>query len=459
MNTKTKIYTIAAFILSCAAMIFNSVMFTFCFEADTLLYKRGTAASVFYGFVAASVIIIFSGLFFCEKKSKHAHRLPPRSPLGSFFGSVSGFFAVAMFFITFMLPEIDNTPAAKIIFVASLITALPCGAYFVYVSVVRRPNAYVSAILGSFAVMWHIFRAISVYYDKSYPLRNPVRILGMLTLISIALYICCEVRCILGISKARYYYVMSALTVFFVCTFSVPMCIYSFTSGSITENVIYYIMQVAVGVYVILRLLSFFNYEEATMRYEFAHYKSLDKVDWDKVEKANIDKFGWGYEYNPLTYAQGVWCDEGLCVKMTSYEKNPRATLTEFMDMVCNDSCLEFFFSGDGEAYCNCECNPLGTQHTSCGAPGSRQSIDKVTDVPTVTPEISEDKWSVLIVFSKKAFEELTGLEMKKGTIFTGNFYKCGDECEQLCYGMWNEVKTEKPSFHEPSYFGELVLG
>lgn len=459
MNTKTKLYTVISLVLSCAAMIFSSVMFTFFFEPDLLLYKRGAAATVFYVFVTVSVLFIISGLFYCEKKRRHAHRLPPQSTLTALFGSVVGFFTVALFILSLMSPVTDSSPASRIVYFGSLITALPCGGYFIYVSVSRKVRANVGAALGSFAVLWYICRAIAVYYDKSYPLRNPVRIFGMLALLSTALYICCELRCVLGISKARYYYVISSAAVFFSCVFSIPMCIYSFSSGAVSEVLIFYIMQSVFGIYVILRLISFFNYEEVTMRYEFAHYKSLEEVDWDKVEKADIDKFGWGYEYKPRTYAQGVWCDGGLCVKMTSHEKDPRATLTEFMDMVCNDSCLEFFFSGDGVAYCNCECNPLGTQHTSCGAPGDRKSIDKVTDVPTVTPEISEDRWSVLIVFSKKAFEELTGLELKKGTIFSGNFYKCGDECEQICYGMWNEVKTEKPSFHEPAYFGELVLG
>lgn len=459
MNTKTKLYTIISLVLSCAAIIFSSVMFALFFEPDLLLYKRGGAETAFCIFVTVSVLFIFSGLFYCEKKRTRAHRLPPQSPLTVLFGSVVGFFTVALFILSLMSQVTDTSPASRIVYFGSLITALPCGGYFVYVSASRKPRANVSAVLGSFAVLWYICRAISVYYDKSYPLRNPVRIFGMFALLSTALYICCELRCILGISKARFYYVISSATVFFSCVFSIPVCIYSFSSGAAADTLIFYIMQSALGVYIILRLLSFFNYEEVTMRYEFAHYKSLGEVDWDKVEKADVDKFGWGYEYKPLTYAQGVWCDEGLCVKMTSFEKNPRATLTEFMDMVCNDSCLEFFFSGDGVAYCNCECNPLGTQHTSCGAPGGRTSIDKVTDVPTVTPEISEDRWSVLIVFTKNAFEELTGLEMKKGTIFSGNFYKCGDECEQICYGMWNEVKTEKPSFHEPDYFGELVLG
>lgn len=459
MNNKTKIYTIGTLILSCAAMIYSSFMFLCRFESDKMLFQRGTAGA-FTAFIILSVCAVVSGCFVIKPRRDRAHRMPERSPATMFFGAVTGFFAVAVFIFSILNGITSGTDtAARTVDYLVFASSLLCGAYFIYVSASVKPNKNAVSALGACALLFHIFRTVSLYFDMEYPMRNPVRVLGMITVISMMLYLCCEVRCLLACSKEKLYYISSFITVFFVCAFSLPMTVYSFASGSFTTYVIYYIMQISFGIYVICRLISFFNYEEETMRYVFAHYKKLEDVEWDKVERANVDKFGWGYEYKPETYAQGVWCSEGLCVKMTSYEKNPRATYTEFMDMVCNDACLEFFFSGDGIAYCNCECNPLGTQHTSCGAPGGRCSIDKVTDVPVITPEISEDKWSVLMVFSKKAFEDLTGLEMKKGTVFTGNFYKCGDMCEEVSYGMWNEVKTEKPSFHEPDYFGELVLG
>lgn len=197
------------------------------------------------------------------------------------------------------------------------------------------------------------------------------------------------------------------------------------------------------------------------MEYTFKHYEYLADVDWSQVDKAMIDKFGWGYnDYKPLCYAQGVYTDDaGMVIKLTAFEKNPRATKTEFMDSVCNDSCLEFFFSADRVAYTNFEFNALGTQHTSVGAPGHRGPIDQFTERPVIKAEQFDDRWEITFALSHKMVKDITGKELARGAEFYGNFYKCGDECEHKHYGMWNEVKTETPSFHQPGYFGVLHIG
>ena len=38
------------------------------------------------------------------------------------------------------------------------------------------------------------------------------------------------------------------------------------------------------------------------------------------------------------------------------------------------------------------------------------------------------------------------------------NFYKCGDLTKQEHYLSWNRVECEKPDFHRPEYFGELIF-
>ena len=195
------------------------------------------------------------------------------------------------------------------------------------------------------------------------------------------------------------------------------------------------------------------------MEYTFRHYEAISDVDWNQVEKAEINRFGWGYSYRPLCYARGVFADDtGLVIKLTAFEQNPRATKTRFMDAVCNDSCLEFFFSADKAAYTNFEFNARGTQHTSTGAPGHRVPIDQVTEMPLATAEQLEDRWEVTLILTHKNVKDITGKELKSGAQFYGNFYKCGDECVEKHYGMWSEVKTEQPSFHQPTYFGTLFI-
>ena len=39
------------------------------------------------------------------------------------------------------------------------------------------------------------------------------------------------------------------------------------------------------------------------------------------------------------------------------------------------------------------------------------------------------------------------------------NFYKCGDKTAHPHYLSWSPIHTEKPDFHRPEFFGELILG
>ena len=39
-----------------------------------------------------------------------------------------------------------------------------------------------------------------------------------------------------------------------------------------------------------------------------------------------------------------------------------------------------------------------------------------------------------------------------------GNFYKCGDKTAHPHYLSWNPIKTPKPDFHRPEFFGELLI-
>lgn len=196
------------------------------------------------------------------------------------------------------------------------------------------------------------------------------------------------------------------------------------------------------------------------MKYTFKHYKTLNDVDWNTVDKAEINQFGWGYSYKPRCYAKGVFADDaGMVVKLTAFERNPRAVKTQFMDLVCTDSCLEFFVSVDKKNYTNFEFNALGTLYSETGTTEDRVPIDQVTEIPAVRAEQFDNRWEITLILTHKNLKDITGKQLKSGSRFYGNFYKCGDECVQKHYGMWSEIKTENPSFHQPAYFGALFIG
>ena len=47
---------------------------------------------------------------------------------------------------------------------------------------------------------------------------------------------------------------------------------------------------------------------------------------------------------------------------------------------------------------------------------------------------------------------------LHSGKEFTANFYKCGDKTMEKHYLSWAPIDTEKPSFHQPKFFGKAKL-
>jgi hypothetical protein len=68
-----------------------------------------------------------------------------------------------------------------------------------------------------------------------------------------------------------------------------------------------------------------------------------------------------------------------------------------------------------------------------------------------------EQSWEMTVVipaslFTNNPFIQLENLKAK------ANFYKCGDDTEEPHYLSWNPVGTERPDFHQPAFFGDLVF-
>ncbi len=191
--------------------------------------------------------------------------------------------------------------------------------------------------------------------------------------------------------------------------------------------------------------------------------KTYDTVCWENVEKAYIDTYKWtdtGYE--PVCYAQAaIVKGEGLAVKMTAFESNPLAEKLNYNDAVCQDSCLEFFVSfNSSKKYANIEMNSIGTCLADLHeTDGTTSPLKDIVGIPVIKAVKEEDKWSVEFMLT---FEDIGKLfpevKLVSGFSFRANFYKCGDHTDAVHYGMWNEVTHPIPSFHQPDYFGKLII-
>ena len=187
----------------------------------------------------------------------------------------------------------------------------------------------------------------------------------------------------------------------------------------------------------------------------------------DSLPKAFIDKYVWGDKYTPVSFAQlGLLKGKGLYLKLTSFEKSPKITGTEYGHKVHLDSCLEFFASMDNTSplYVNFEANAAGafvlTSRLNRNENVNHAHTIEGLKMPDVKAKINEDNWTVEVLFDFDLVEKLFGkrVEFEKGYVFKGNFYKCGDETEVEHYGMWSPVLLEKPDFHQSAFFAELEI-
>ncbi|MFO7621441.1 MAG: carbohydrate-binding family 9-like protein [Bacteroidales bacterium] len=200
-------------------------------------------------------------------------------------------------------------------------------------------------------------------------------------------------------------------------------------------------------------------------------YPDLDKVS-EKLDGLNernpVGEINWNdFGYKPeVTFAIGYTQNE-ILLKYYVTEQYFKAEKTESNQMVCEDSCVEFFVSpADDGWYYNLEFNGIGTCYMGTGTAreNSRkadpQVISRIRRKTSVGKEATGERegefsWTITLaipldVFFRHKIEDL------KGRTFRANFYKCGDMLSVPHYVTWNPVRTRRPDYHQPAYFGLL---
>jgi hypothetical protein len=181
-----------------------------------------------------------------------------------------------------------------------------------------------------------------------------------------------------------------------------------------------------------------------------------------------IDTLNWSatYPYRPITQFNIARSNTSIFIKYSVRGSMLRAIYSNDQDPVHDDSCVEFFCKPlDSETYTNFEFNCIGT----CSASRRKSRYDEV--VPFSIEEMQSIKRYPSI--GRRAFNEMEGMFEWELTVeipfkligidpgnlpekILGNFYKCADGTDSKHFVTWSPVKTEKPDFHCPEYFGEL---
>lgn len=181
----------------------------------------------------------------------------------------------------------------------------------------------------------------------------------------------------------------------------------------------------------------------------------LETINWEE------------FPYKPEVSVQIAWNGEELFLQYQVAEQSVKAEISQSNGKVWTDSCVEFFLSPEGNnEYYNLEMNCIGTAllgHRKAGEPTVHASDEQIATIRRIsslgsTPFAERKEpstWQITMAIPWKVFFK-HDLKPVKGTKMRGNFYKCGDGLSVPHFVSWTKIKTPKPSFHAPEFFGGL---
>ena len=200
-------------------------------------------------------------------------------------------------------------------------------------------------------------------------------------------------------------------------------------------------------------------------------FPELDEISvaLDKhAEKHNIDVINWQeYDYKPNVKFSIAYGEKELYLKYFITENFFKAEKTKTNEMVCEDSCVEFFVSPkDDGIYYNFEFNGIGVilLGTGTGRADSKRADSEIISkirrkssvgVNPVKEKAGKFEWNITIAIPYEVFFHHK-VDNLNGKTFKANFYKCGDTLSVPHYVTWNPVRTANPDYHQPAYFGIL---
>lgn len=190
-----------------------------------------------------------------------------------------------------------------------------------------------------------------------------------------------------------------------------------------------------------------------------------------QVKLHTIDLINWDdFSYSPKVSFRIAHANNQIWLKYYVTEENILAQVDEVNGSVAGDSCVEFFFDprDDGNYY-NFEFSCVGMPHLAYGPDRhKRQFVDeeKITKEIEISSSLGNEPfiertgghtWEMTIIIPASILTEDKDIQLK-GLKTRANFYKCGDQTSDPHYLSWNPVGTERPDFHRPEYFGQLVF-
>jgi len=208
---------------------------------------------------------------------------------------------------------------------------------------------------------------------------------------------------------------------------------------------------------------------------DFTINAEWDKSVWSDASVGHLDFFmGSLPNHFPQVEFRLLYDCKSIYVIFKVYDQYVRALSQGHQSSVCQDSCVEFFFTPAKDVdngYFNLETNCGGTtlmNHQVSRGLNSKaltnndlDQIQMATSLPRlITEEIIQPtiwtlEYKLPISILAKYTEVITpacGVEWK------ANFYKCADLSSHPHWLTWSVVDVPKPDFHRPEFFGTLIF-
>lgn len=186
--------------------------------------------------------------------------------------------------------------------------------------------------------------------------------------------------------------------------------------------------------------------------------------DWSQVPFLQVENILWLPKTETRMAAQLCYDASGIHVHLCAHEKHIRAEHRMPLAMVCEDSCMEFFFSPveDDARYFNIEMNPLGTAYIGFGT--DRHNLVRLVlkEEDTLLRKRAarlEGGWELFYTVPISLLRLFyPNYSLRSGMKIRANIYKCGDLTENPHYIAWNNIELPNPEFHAPEFFGEMTF-
>lgn len=197
-----------------------------------------------------------------------------------------------------------------------------------------------------------------------------------------------------------------------------------------------------------------------------------DESPWQDIASASINSYmGKEPEHQPGTEVKVAYDDATIYVIFRVEDRYVRA-VAGHQGNVCQDSCVEFFFTPGPDVsigYFNLEMNCGGTMlfHFQKAPGDTRNEIplsecDKIVvahSLPRIVdPEIEEPvTWTVAYGMPISVLQDYCDVVMPApGVTWRANFYKCADRTSHPHWLTWAPVDFPVQNFHLPHDFGVL---